>query len=68
MGNVAVAKRLSKGNIEVRATREDEEVVRRRRREESSSSSESERSIGVRSHEDPCMNSGQEEKDGYGRK
>eukprot|EP00973_Karenia_brevis_P070213 9758594-Karenia_brevis.AAC.1 len=54
IGNVEAAERLSRGDVEVRAPREDEEIVRRGKRDKDSSS-ESERSIGVRSHEDPSV-------------
>eukprot|EP00973_Karenia_brevis_P083896 11642255-Karenia_brevis.AAC.1 len=54
IGNVAAAERLSRGDVEVRAPREDEEMVRGKKRE-NDSSSESERSIGVRSHEHPSV-------------
>eukprot|EP00973_Karenia_brevis_P071895 9989879-Karenia_brevis.AAC.1 len=38
IGNVEAAKRLSRGDVEVRAPREDEEMVRRRKRDKDSSS------------------------------
>eukprot|EP00973_Karenia_brevis_P023520 3238708-Karenia_brevis.AAC.1 len=54
IGYVAAAERLSRGDVEVRAPREDVEMARGKKREKDSSS-ESERSLGVRSHEDPSI-------------
>eukprot|EP00973_Karenia_brevis_P033886 4674848-Karenia_brevis.AAC.1 len=52
LGNVEMAERLSRRDVEVRAPREDEEIARGLKRD-MESSSDSERSIGVRSHDDP---------------